>query len=59
MNSSIQVSIYTPWNKRRGLKGQTRVLRDGRWVRKDPVADNVLAWLKTGQELTAVNRVRV
>lgn len=55
MNSST-ASIRTPWNKGRDIKGRPdrRVLVSGRWVRRDPMADNVLAGLKMGQERARV-----
>lgn len=57
--SRQQISIRTPFN-RRDLKGRPdrRVLRHGHWVRTDPMADNVYAWLKAGYE-TAVKAASI
>jgi hypothetical protein len=45
--ADIPVSIRTPFNQRHNpAKIERRILRNGRWVRKDPMAANVLTWLR-------------
>jgi hypothetical protein len=56
-NSEL-VKIITPFNRRE--RTDRRILVNGRWMRLDPQASNVLAWLRAESqaEPVAINRLR-
>jgi len=49
MSVTLPVSIRTPFNRRepKSTPDSRRVLRNGRWVRVDPEASKVRAWLRS------------